>query len=476
VSTEVTGATDLGHAADVLERLRAVVGDASVLSGAAVHADYTHDEAMTGAPVIPLAVVLPASTDEVSEILRTASACRLPVVARGSGTGLAGGCQPVADGIVLSFDRMQAIKEIDTANQVVVVEPGVTLDALNQALAPLGLIYPVSPGETSASLGGNVATNAGGMRAVRYGVTRQHVVGLEVVLADGTVMRTGGKYVKCSSGYDLTQLLVGSEGTLAVTTEVTVKVEPRLTEAATILAPFATLAEVAEAVPHIVRSGVDPSILEYIDVLAMAGITQSAGLDLGIPDDTKAATLAYLVVVLEGMQESRVAEDVERLATLLAARGALDVFVLPSAAGAQLIAAREKAFFVSKAAGADDIVDAVIPRAGIPDYLARVAVLADQHGALVTGCGHVGDGNVHLSVFQPDQERRHALLLAIYETAIAGGGAISGEHGIGTEKLEYFLDTHDAVNLELMRSIKQVFDPLGILGPNRLLGVTAARP
>jgi glycolate oxidase len=172
--------------------------------------------------------------------------------------------------VVVAFDRMRAIKEIDRENQVAVVEPGVTLEELDRALAPLGLVYPVSPGEVSASLGGNVATNAGGMRAVRYGVTRHHVLGLEVVLADGTVMRTGGKFVKSSSGYDLTQLLVGSEGTLAVTTEITLKLHPRLVESATVLAPFATLAEVAQAVPPIVSSGVDPSILEYIDVLAMS--------------------------------------------------------------------------------------------------------------------------------------------------------------------------------------------------------------
>ncbi len=414
--------------------------------------------------------MLPASTGEVAEILRTASQMRIPVVARGSGTGLSGGCLPVSDGIVIAFDRMRAIKEIDRENQVAVVEPGVTLEDLDGALAPLGLVYPVSPGEAGASLGGNVATNAGGMRAVRYGVTRHHVLGLEVVLADGTVMRTGGKFAKSSSGYDLTQLLVGSEGTLAVTTEITLKLHPRLVESATILAPFATLAEVAQAVPHIVSSGVDPSILEYIDVLAMAGITASAGLDLAIPEEIKASTLAYLVVVLDGVHAVRVEEDVIALGSLLSTLGALDVFVLPSGAGSALIAARERAFFVSKAAGADDIVDAVLPRAAIPGYLARVADLAGRYGALITGCGHVGDGNVHLSVFQPDEDRRHALLDQIYETAIAAGGAVSGEHGIGTEKLSYFLDTVDTVNLDLMRSIKRVFDPLGILGPERLLG------
>jgi glycolate oxidase len=454
----------------LLAQLRKVVGDAFVLSGAQVHTDYTHDEALTAEPVTPGAVVLPATTAEVAEILRTASQLRVPVIVRGSGTGLSGGCLPVPDGILIAFDRMRAIKEIDRENQVAVVEPGVTLGELDDALAPWGLVYPVSPGETGASLGGNVATNAGGMRAVRYGVTRHHVLGLEVVLADGSVMRTGGKFVKSSSGYDLTQLLIGSEGTLAVTTEITLKLHPRLVESATILAPFATLAAVAQAVPQIVSSGVDPSILEYIDVLAMAGITASAGLDLGIPDEVKAAALAYLVVVLDGMHPARVEEDAVALSALLSTLGALDVYLLPSGAGSALIAARERAFFVSKAAGADDILDAVLPRAEIPAYLARVADLASENGALITGCGHVGDGNVHLSVFQPDEDRRHALLVEIYATAIAGGGAVSGEHGIGTEKLSYFLDTVDGVNLDLMRSIKRVFDPLGILGPGRLLG------
>ncbi len=455
---------------ELLEQLRKAVGESHVLAGESAHADYTHDEALTTVPVVPLAVVLPGTTGEVSEVLKVAGEHGVPVVARGSGTGLSGAAVPVADGILLAFDRMKRIREIDTENQVAVVEPGVTLEQLNGELASFGLIYPVSPGEQSGSLGGNVATNAGGMRAVRYGVTRHHVLGLEVVLADGRVLRTGGKFVKCSSGYDLTQLLIGSEGTLAITTEVTVKVQPRFTASSTVLAPFATLAEVAKAVPHIVNSGINPSILEYVDVMVMGGITQAAGLDLGIPEEVKGRTLAYLVVVVEGMDADRVAEDVEGLGTLLEELGALDVYVLPAASGAQLIAARERAFFVGKAAGCDDLIDAVIPRASIPDYLAKVALLAQEHGALVTGCGHIGDGNVHISVFQPDDERRHALMHRSFELALAAGGAISGEHGIGTAKVPYFVEMQDQVSLELMRSIKQVFDPHGILGPDRVLG------
>jgi glycolate oxidase len=465
---------------DLLEQLRKAVGDSNVVAGDAVHADYTHDETLGATPQTPLALVLPGSTDEVVEILRCANEQGVPVIARGSGTGLSGAAIPVSDGILLAFDRMNHIREIDTENQVAVVEPGVTLEQLNEQLAPLGLIYPVSPGEQTASLGGNVGTNAGGMRAVRYGVTRHHVLGLEAVLADGTVLRTGGKFVKSSSGYDLTQLLIGSEGTLAVTTEVTVKVQPRPTDSATVLVPFATLAEVTHAVPRIVASGIDPTILEYADALVLGSITSSAGLDLGIPDSVQEAARAYLIVVLEQTSSARLDEDVEHLGTLLESLGAIDVYVLPPHAGSDLIVARERLFFVTKAAGADDIIDAVIPRAAIPEYLARVSELASEHGTFVTGCGHVGDGNVHLGVFQPDAEKRIALEREILRTAIDAGGAVSGEHGIGTAKLGFFLELEDPSALALMRAIKGVFDPKGILGPGRLLGdppaSTATRP
>jgi len=454
---------------DIVEELRAVVGDEHVLTGERMHPDDTHDEALTAGPVVPLAVVRPGDTGEVARILALADAERVAVVARGSGTGLSGGCRPVADGILVAFDRMDRIIEIDVENHVAVVQPGVTLEQLDTALMPLGLVYPVFPGESSASLGGNVATNAGGMRAIRYGVTRHHVLGLEAVLAGGEVIRTGGKFVKSSTGYDLTQLLVGSEGTLAFVTEATLKLEPRLPHTATVLAPFATLEAVAGAVAPIVASGVAPLILEYLDMLTMASVTSSAGIDLGIPGEIGAAALAYLVVVVESTHRERLDGDVEALGTLLGELGALDVYVLPPGAGAALVAAREKAFFVAKAAGADDIIDAVVPRASVPGYLATVAALAGRHGALIAGCGHVGDGNVHLSVFQPDEAERAALLHDVFAAALAAGGAISGEHGIGTEKQRYFLELEDPGTVALMRRIKAAFDPHGILGPARLL-------
>lgn len=454
---------------DIVERLRDIVGPAAVASGEALAVDDTHDEALTAEPVIPLAVVRPSSTDEVSAILRLADQQRVPVVARGSGTGLSGGCRPVADGIVVAFDRMSRIEEIDTVNHVAVVQAGVTLQQLDEALVPHGLVYPVFPGESSASLGGNVGTNAGGMRAIRYGVTRHHVLGLEAVLAGGEVIRTGGKFVKCSSGYDLTQLLIGSEGTLALVTEATLKLQPRLAHRATVLAPFVSVDEVTRAVPDIVASGAAPLILEYLDVLTMSAIASSAGLALGVPDEVKEAAAAYLVVVLESSAGQRLEEDVASLGELLTTLGALDVYVLGATAGAELIAAREKAFFVSKAAGADDLVDVVVPRGQVPGFLATVAELAAAHQALVPGCGHVGDGNVHLSVFQPDPGKRAALVHDIIVAGVAAGGAVSGEHGIGTEKMPYFLELEDPTKLALMRRIKEAFDPNGILGPRRLL-------
>jgi len=215
-----------------------------------------------------------------------------------------------------------------------------------------------------------VATNAGGCGPIKYGVTRHQVLALEAVLATGEVIRTGGKFVKASTGYDLTQLIVGSEGTLALVTEATLKLHPRAAHASTILIPFGTLDQVTAAVPRIVASGAAPLILEYIDMLTMAAITANVGLDLGIPKRVQDDAAAYLVVVLENTHEDRLEDDVGTLADLLVELGALEIYVLPAQAAGQLISAREKAFFVAKAAGADDIIDVVVPRAAIPAFLA----------------------------------------------------------------------------------------------------------
>jgi len=450
---------------DIATRLAGIVGAEHVSEGEAANESYTHDESLTVTHRRPSAVVRPGTTREVAAVVRLAGELGVPVTPRGSGTGLSGAAVATESGILVSFERMDRILEIDLDNHIAVVQPGLTLRELNEALAPHHLVYPVFPGEDSASLGGNVATNAGGMRAVKYGVTRHHVTGLEVVLGTGDVLRTGGKVTKSSTGYDLTQLVIGSEGTLALVTEITLRLYPRPGHLATVLAPYATLEEVTEAIPRIVASGIGPLLVEYIDMISMAGITANAGIDLGIPDELRDRALAYLVIVLEDRRDDRLEEDVAELAELVADLGALDVFVLPPTAGAQLIDAREKAFFAARAAGADDIIDMVVPRASMARYMARVSELAAATGSLVTGCGHAGDGNVHLSVFQPDAGVRHDLIRDVFSSGLALGGAISGEHGIGTEKKGYLAELGDPVALDLLRRIKSAFDPRGILNP-----------
>jgi glycolate oxidase len=450
---------------DMTTRFAEIVGNHNLLTGDSIPEDYWHDEELTHPPQRPAYVAKPASADEVSQLLIAASEHGVPVTARGSGSGLSGAARPREGGLLISFERMNAVLEVDTTNQVAVVQPGVTLTELDAATADTGLRYMVHPGELSSSVGGNVGTNAGGMRAVKYGIARHNVLGLQAVLPTGEIIHTGGKIAKVSTGYDLTQLIVGSEGTLALATEVIVKLHPRLDHSATVLAPFADFDQVMEAVPKILASGLGPYILEYIDNMTMAALVHTQNLELGIPDNIRDSCQAYLVVALENRTAERLDEDVERCGEMLAELGAVDVYVLEGASARKLIEAREKAFWTIKAVGADDLIDTVVPRAAMPKFISAARGLATAAGGFAAGCGHAGDGNVHLAIMCKDPDTRKKLLTDIFALAMELGGAISGEHGLGRAKTPYFLHLEDPAKIALLRRIKQSFDPAGILNP-----------
>src|SRR6201992_2476291 len=445
---------------DMTARFSEIVGNHNLLTGDTIPDDYFHDEVLTTAPQKPAYVAKPATAEEVAQLLKVATEPKVPVTARGAGPALSGAATPREDGLVISFERMNAVLEVDTINQVAVVQPGVTLTELDAATAGFGLSYMVQPGELSSSVGGNVGTNAGGMRAVKYGIARHNVLGLQAVLPTGEIIRTGGKIAKVSTGYDLTQLIVGSEGTLALATEVTVKLHPRLEHSATVLAPFADFDQVMVAVPKILASGLIPYIIEYIDNMTMAALVHTQNLELGIPDKIRDTCQAYLVVALENLTAARLDEDVEKAGELMAELGAIDVYVLEGGSARKLIEARENAFWTLKAMGADDLIDTVVPRSAMPKFLAGARSLATEAGGAAVGCGHAGDGNVHLAIFCKDPTAKKKLLTEIFALAMELGGAISGEHGLGRAKSSYYLKLEDPAKVDLMRRIKQSFDPV----------------
>jgi len=453
----------------VVEKLTAIAGKRNVFAGDEITEEYGHDEALTVKHCLPAVMVKPKNSEEVAKILSLANKEKIPVTPRGGGTGLSGGCVAVSSSILMCLERMNKILEIDEENCVAVVEPGIKLADLYKAVEARGLYYPTYPGEESATIGGNVATNAGGMRAVKYGVTRHFVLGLEAVLPTGEIIETGGKYVKVSSGYDFTQLLTGSEGTLAVITKVILKLLPRPKATTTLFVPFRNLNDGIEVVPMILKSGATPVTIEFLEKLGLNSMEDYTRIKVPINERVRDEAEAFLIIVVEGRNSEEVFKDAEFIGDVCMEHGAIDIFIPTSErAGQELLELREKAYYAARDAGATDLIDVVVPRGEIPKFMEEIHEISGKHGTIITGAGHAGDGNIHLAILEPDTDKLSMVAKEIYQVGKSLGGAISAEHGIGSARKKHFIETEDKKKIELMRKIKKAFDPNNILNPGKI--------
>lgn len=453
---------------ETIRKLKDIVGEDNILSEHLM--DYGHDETHVLDWVPPEVVVKPRSRAEVSAILKLANQEIIPVTPRGGGTGLSGGAVPIYGGILLSLERMNKILEIDEENFLAVLEPGVILSELYKAVEDRGLYYPVYPEEESATIGGNVATNAAGMKAVKYGVTRNYVMGLEAVLPNGAVIETGGKYVKNSTGYNLTQLLVGSEGTLAVVTRIILKLIKRPKNRCYLIPTFESLEGAINTVPKILKEGIVPVAIEFMVGIAMQLCQNYTGIKLPIPEAPN-----YLIVIIESDSETELANLTERVNAICLDNGASDVFIVDAEKNMKKVSdVRAKLHFAVKSLGLEDIGDAVVPRSKIPEFMNMLGEITRKHGIMVSGSGHAGDGNVHFSVIAfgtPEEEFSRKLpeiLTDVFKGSVSLGGTISGEHGIGVTKKKYVPIAIKREQIELMGKIKRVFDPNYILNPGKI--------
>jgi len=454
---------------EIVKALKKIVGKENVLLGEEAGEEYMHDEALTAKAIKPDIVVKPGNVEEVSKILRLANNYRISVTPRGGGTGLSGGCIAASGGIILSLERMNKILEIDEKNHVAVVEAGVTLSELYKAVENHGLCYPIYPGEATATIGGNVATNAGGMKAVKYGVTRHFVLGLEAVLPTGEIISTGGKFVKSSTGYDLTQLLIGSEGTLAVITKVILKLLPLPKFSSMLFIPFKNLNDAIQATPAIIKSGIIPVAIEFIEKFDLILLENYTGKKVPISRDAREKSEAFLLIIIEGRNFEEAIKDAELIGDVCLSHGALDVYIPDTEKAKQdLLEIRSKHFYAIKDAGAKDMIDVVVPRGEIPRFVNQVYKIGEKYNVTIRCVGHAGDGNVHLYVIGGKDDKLPELFREIYITGKMLGGTLSGEHGIGLEKRRYFLELEDKTKIELMRKIKKVFDPNNILNPGKI--------
>lgn len=456
----------------ILEQLQKILTADQILMGDAVDYKYGKDET-EDYHFQPEVVCKPENTSEVSEIMRLAYENSIPVTVRGAGSGLAGGALPVAGGIVLSMELMNRIIEIDEQNLQVTVEPGVITETLQNTVKEKGLFYPPDPASSGwCFIGGNVATNSGGPRALKYGVVKDYVLQLEVVLPNGEVIHTGAKTLKNSTGYNMTQLMIGSEGTLGVITKIVLKLIPLPTVDLLMLVPFNSAVDACGAVSAIFRAGITPSALEFMERAAIDWALEYVG-DVNIPIDEEVQ--AHLLIEVDGNHLETLYKDCERIAEVVSEFNAGDVLFADNAAQKQDLWKLRKN--VGHAVKLDSIYkeeDTVVPRALLPDLLKGVKSIGDKYGFSSVCYGHAGDGNLHVNILKQDMsdhDWEHTLPLGIAEIFVmvkSLGGTISGEHGIGYVQKRYMPIVFSETELSILRGIKNLFDPKHILNPGKL--------
>ena len=430
---------------------------------------YRRDETAHFEPGLPLAVALPTTVDEVAAIMRLATERRVPVVPRGAGTGLSGGSAGIEGALTVALTRMNQILEIDKANLVAVVQPGVINADLKAAAAKDGLSYPPDPASYEmCSIGGNIGTNAGGLCCVKYGVTRDAVLALQVVLADGRIVRTGGRNVKDAAGYSLTQLFVGSQGTLGVVTEAILRLRPTPPPKQTLLAFFPTVEATGRAVASMTAAGLEPCTLELMDRVTIAAVDEWHTLGL----DRSAAALLLIESDRPGDAAELELADAEAACR---ASGAASVVRATNRMEADwLREVRRLAFRAMERLGVARMEDVGAPRSRLPDLLGAIERIASSHEVRCGTFGHAGDGNVH-PTFVWDrgdfeaEERAHAACEELYLATIALGGTVTGEHGVGATRRPFIEQQRGAEAVAVMRAIKAALDPLGILNPGRVI-------
>ena len=459
----------------VLERLRRVLGEALIF-GEAVKEDFSHDEMPIYGKFAPEAVCFPSSTEEVAEVMRICCEECVPVTVRGAGTGLVGGCVPLCGGLVLSTERMNSILAYDMNNLTVTIQPGVLLRDLAADALAHGLMYPPDPGEKTSTVGGNVSTNAGGMRAVKYGVTRDYVLAMTVVLPSGEVLKLGKAVCKTSSGYSLLHLMIGSEGTLGVITELTLKLIPKPIMDVSLLLPFEEISAAIASVPAIKLANLEPQSIEFMERDIVESSAEFTGNPV-FPTRVNGRDVgAYILVTLVGGSEAELTDKMDRLAEVAERAGAFDVLVVWTDNLKKDVWAARSAFLTAIEADSKllDEMDVVVPVDRIAEFLAFARAEAEKNGLRLRAFGHAGDGNLHIyccsnELEEAEFKRRCKLAMdSCYKKCDEFQGQVSGEHAIGHAKKDYLRLSAGETAYGLMAAIKQVFDPKGILNPGKV--------